>query len=130
MLKTSRSARVPTAITPEASTPNDSLIDEVVREGARRMLAPAPEVEADSYPAELAPMSWTRSPPRKTTARPWISQARSRRRAAEDEQFPADLGEPAQRHRTDRDIPRVAAIPARAGLQIRLQACGEGITTP
>lgn len=35
-------------------TPNGSLIDEIVREGARRMLAAALEVEVDSYIAELA----------------------------------------------------------------------------
>ena len=35
-------------------TPNGSLIDEIVREGARRMLAAALEAEVNSYLAELA----------------------------------------------------------------------------
>ncbi|MEU9190960.1 IS256 family transposase [Streptomyces sp. NPDC048484] len=38
----------------ESSTPNGSLIDEIVREGARRMLAAALEAEVDSCIAELA----------------------------------------------------------------------------
>ncbi|MEV8017156.1 IS256 family transposase [Streptomyces sp. NPDC086554] len=38
----------------EGVTPNGSLIDEIVREGARRMLAAALEVEVNSYIAELA----------------------------------------------------------------------------
>lgn len=38
----------------ERATSNGSLIDEIVREGARRMLAAALEAEVDSYIAELA----------------------------------------------------------------------------
>ncbi|WP_256804951.1 IS256 family transposase [Frankia sp. ACN10a] len=47
-------------VVPEDSTPEDgqaarpSLIDEIVREGARRMLAAALEAEVDAYIAELA----------------------------------------------------------------------------
>ncbi|MGW7260304.1 IS256 family transposase, partial [Streptomyces sp. NPDC054834] len=37
----------------DGSTPNGSLIDEIVREGARRMLAAALEVEVNTYIAEL-----------------------------------------------------------------------------
>jgi putative transposase len=38
----------------DSSTPNGSLIDEIVREGARRMLAAALEAEVNAYIAELA----------------------------------------------------------------------------
>jgi len=38
----------------DGTTPNGSLIDEVVREGARRMLAAALEAEVNAYIAELA----------------------------------------------------------------------------
>jgi transposase-like protein len=38
----------------DGNTPNGSLIDEIVREGARRMLAAALEAEAHTYIAELA----------------------------------------------------------------------------
>ncbi|GGX41244.1 IS256 family transposase [Streptomyces chryseus] len=38
----------------DGSTPDSSLIDEIVREGARRMLAAALEAEVDAYIAELA----------------------------------------------------------------------------
>jgi putative transposase len=38
----------------DGPTPNGSLIDEIVREGARRMLAAALEAEVNSYLAELA----------------------------------------------------------------------------
>ncbi|MEU0971385.1 IS256 family transposase [Streptomyces sp. NPDC005917] len=38
----------------EGTTPNGSLIDEIVREGARRMLAAALEAEVNAYIAELA----------------------------------------------------------------------------
>ncbi|WP_406278754.1 transposase [Streptomyces sp. NBC_00191] len=38
----------------DGSTPNGSLIDEIVREGARRMLAAALEAEVDAYIAALA----------------------------------------------------------------------------
>lgn len=38
----------------DGTTPNGSLIDEIVREGARRMLAAALEVEVNAYVAELA----------------------------------------------------------------------------
>lgn len=38
----------------DGSTPDGSLIDEIVREGARRMLAAALEAEVDAYIAELA----------------------------------------------------------------------------
>lgn len=38
----------------DGSTPNGSLIDEIVREGARRMLAAVLEAEVNSYIAELA----------------------------------------------------------------------------
>ncbi|MGA5526630.1 IS256 family transposase [Streptomyces pseudogriseolus] len=43
-----------TVINADGSTPNGSLIDEIVREGARRMLAAALEAEVNSYIAELA----------------------------------------------------------------------------
>jgi putative transposase len=43
-----------TVVNPDGSTPNGSLIDEIVREGARRMLAAALEAEVNSYVAELA----------------------------------------------------------------------------
>jgi transposase-like protein len=38
----------------DGSTPNGSLIDEIVREGARRMLAAALEAEVNAYIAELS----------------------------------------------------------------------------
>lgn len=38
----------------DGSTPDGSLIDEIVREGARRMLAAALEAEVNAYMAELA----------------------------------------------------------------------------
>jgi hypothetical protein len=38
----------------DGSTESGSLIDEIVREGARRMLAAALEAEVDQYTAELA----------------------------------------------------------------------------
>jgi hypothetical protein len=38
----------------DAKTPNGSLIDEIVREGARRMLAAALEAEVNTYLAQLA----------------------------------------------------------------------------
>jgi hypothetical protein len=38
----------------DGSTENGSLIDEIVREGARRMLAAALEAEVNSYLLELA----------------------------------------------------------------------------
>ncbi|MET8638109.1 IS256 family transposase [Streptomyces sp. NPDC004680] len=43
-----------TVVNTDGSTPNGSLIDEIVREGARRMLAAALEAEVNSYIAELA----------------------------------------------------------------------------
>ena len=43
-----------TVVNPDGSTPNGSLIDEIVREGARRMLTAALEAEVNSYIAELA----------------------------------------------------------------------------
>ncbi|AXE78461.1 hypothetical protein C5746_17700 [Streptomyces atratus] len=43
-----------TVVNADSSTPNGSLIDEIVREGARRMLAAALEAEVNSYIAELA----------------------------------------------------------------------------
>jgi putative transposase len=43
-----------TVVNDEGSTRDGSLIDEIVREGARRMLAAALEAEVDSYIAELA----------------------------------------------------------------------------
>lgn len=43
-----------TVVNADGSTPNGSLIDEIVREGARRMLAAALEAEVDSYISELA----------------------------------------------------------------------------
>jgi putative transposase len=42
-----------TVVNDDGSTRDDSLIDEIVREGARRMLAAALEAEADAYIAEL-----------------------------------------------------------------------------
>lgn len=42
-----------TVVNADGSTPNGSLIDEIVRERARRMLAAALEAEVDSYIAEL-----------------------------------------------------------------------------
>jgi hypothetical protein len=41
-------------VTAGGSTESGSLIDEIVREGARRMHAAALEVEANPYVAELA----------------------------------------------------------------------------
>lgn len=43
-----------TVVTEDGSTRDGSLIDEIVREGARRMLAAALEAEVDAYIAELA----------------------------------------------------------------------------
>jgi putative transposase len=43
-----------TVVNADGSTENGSLIDEIVREGARRMLAAALEAEVNSYLAELA----------------------------------------------------------------------------
>ncbi|WP_425839333.1 IS256 family transposase [Streptomyces fractus] len=43
-----------TVVTEDGSTRGGSLIDEIVREGARRMLAAALEAEVDAYIAELA----------------------------------------------------------------------------
>lgn len=43
-----------TVIAEDGSTRDGSLIDEIVREGARRMLAAALEAEVDAYIAELA----------------------------------------------------------------------------
>jgi transposase-like protein len=43
-----------TVVNADGSTPNGSLIDEIVREGARRMLAAALEAEVNGYIAELA----------------------------------------------------------------------------
>ncbi|MEU9125135.1 IS256 family transposase [Streptomyces sp. NPDC048506] len=43
-----------TVVNADGSTPNSSLIDEIVHEGARRMLAAALEAEVNSYIAELA----------------------------------------------------------------------------
>jgi putative transposase len=43
-----------TVVDAEGMTPNGSLIDEIVREGARRMLATALEAEVNTYLAQLA----------------------------------------------------------------------------
>jgi putative transposase len=43
-----------TVVDADGMTPNGSLIDEIVREGARRMLAAALEAEVNAYLAELA----------------------------------------------------------------------------
>src|SRR5438309_698828 len=43
-----------TVVNADGSTDNGSLIDEIVREGARRMLAAALEAEVSAYLAELA----------------------------------------------------------------------------
>lgn len=43
-----------TVVNEDGSTPHGSLIDEIVREGARRMLAAALEAEVNTYIAELA----------------------------------------------------------------------------
>lgn len=43
-----------TVVNADGSTDNGSLIDEIVREGARRMLAAALEAEVNAYLAELA----------------------------------------------------------------------------
>jgi transposase-like protein len=43
-----------TVVNADGTTPNGSVIDEIVREGARRMLAAALEAEINSYLAELA----------------------------------------------------------------------------
>ena len=43
-----------TAVDADGMTPNGALIDEIVREGARRMLAAALEAEVNSYLAQLA----------------------------------------------------------------------------
>ncbi|MFE7763009.1 IS256 family transposase, partial [Streptomyces sp. NPDC057438] len=42
-----------TVVNDDGSTRDGSLIDEIVREGARRMLAAALEAEVDAYIAEL-----------------------------------------------------------------------------
>jgi putative transposase len=42
-----------TVVNADGTTPNGSLIDEIVREGARRMLAAALEIEVNTYLAEL-----------------------------------------------------------------------------
>jgi putative transposase len=42
------------AVNADGSTESGSLIDEIVREGARRMLAAALEAEANQHIAELA----------------------------------------------------------------------------
>ncbi|GAA1370244.1 hypothetical protein GCM10009612_59670 [Streptomyces beijiangensis] len=42
-----------TVVTEDGTTPHGSLIDEIVREGARRMLAAALETEVNAYIAEL-----------------------------------------------------------------------------
>ncbi|MFG2794893.1 IS256 family transposase, partial [Streptomyces sp. NPDC048419] len=41
-------------VTEDGSTATGSLLDDIVREGARRMLAAALEAEVDQYTAELA----------------------------------------------------------------------------
>ncbi|MBS2966344.1 transposase [Actinocrinis puniceicyclus] len=43
-----------TVVGADGITPNGALIDEIVREGARRMLAAALEAEVDAYLAQLA----------------------------------------------------------------------------
>jgi putative transposase len=43
-----------TVVDADGKTPNGSLIDEIVREGARRMLAAALEAEVNTYLAQLA----------------------------------------------------------------------------
>jgi putative transposase len=43
-----------TVVDADGMTPNGSLIDEIVREGARRMLAAALEAEVNTYLAQLA----------------------------------------------------------------------------
>ena len=43
-----------TVVDADGMTPNGSLIDEIVREGARQMLAAALEAEVNGYLAELA----------------------------------------------------------------------------
>jgi putative transposase len=43
-----------TVVNEDGTTPHGSLIDEIVREGARRMLAAALEAEVNTYIAELA----------------------------------------------------------------------------
>ena len=43
-----------TVVNADGSTPSGSLIDEIVREGARRMLAAALEAEVNAYITELA----------------------------------------------------------------------------
>jgi putative transposase len=43
-----------TVVNDDGSTRDGSLIDEIVREGARRMLAAALEAEVNNYIAELA----------------------------------------------------------------------------
>jgi putative transposase len=45
--------RLLTVVNDDGSTRDGSLIDEIVREGARRMLAAALEAEVDAYIAEL-----------------------------------------------------------------------------
>jgi len=49
-----RTTPVLSVVNANGSTPNGSLIDEIVREGARRMLAAALEAEVNTYIAELA----------------------------------------------------------------------------
>lgn len=50
----SGATRLLSVVTDDGSTQSGSLIDEIVREGARRMLAAALEAEVDQYIAELA----------------------------------------------------------------------------
>ncbi len=47
-------ARVFSVVNDDGTTPNGSLTDAIVREGARRMLAAALEAEVNAYIAELA----------------------------------------------------------------------------
>ncbi len=49
-----RGTPVLSVVTDEGSTRSGSLIDEIVREGARRMLTAALEAEVNQYMAELA----------------------------------------------------------------------------
>lgn len=50
---TRKGASVLSVVNADGATPNGSLIDEIVREGARRMLAAALDAEADAYIADL-----------------------------------------------------------------------------
>ena len=66
----------------DGSTESGSLIDEIVREGARRMLAAALEAEVNQYIAELAAETRRARPPPGGPQRPPPAPDRGHRRRA------------------------------------------------